>query len=103
MLVTLGNRGNISWRRGKYAKIYGDRLNLVDDDPRVKPLLNKLFNHYVPTQMKAPLPGALKKTVLRARASYIAIEAAFKVATMQRLVLDPNPTMRTVLGYGDNF
>lgn len=30
MLVTLGNRGSISWRSGKWARIYGERLNLVD-------------------------------------------------------------------------
>ena len=29
MLVTLGNRGSISWRRGQLARIYGERLNLV--------------------------------------------------------------------------
>jgi uncharacterized sulfatase len=29
MLVTLGNRGSISWRRGRLADIYGERLNLV--------------------------------------------------------------------------
>ena len=30
MLVTLGNRGSISWRRGKLRQIYGERLNLVE-------------------------------------------------------------------------
>jgi len=30
MLVTLGNRGKISWRRGTLARIYGERLNLVE-------------------------------------------------------------------------
>jgi uncharacterized sulfatase len=30
MLVTLGNRGSISWRRGQLARIYGERLNLVE-------------------------------------------------------------------------
>jgi arylsulfatase A-like enzyme len=29
MLVTLGNRGSISWRRGQLDRIYGERLNLV--------------------------------------------------------------------------
>jgi arylsulfatase A-like enzyme len=29
MLVTLGNRGSISWRRGRLARIYDERLNLV--------------------------------------------------------------------------
>jgi arylsulfatase A-like enzyme len=30
MLVTLGNRGSISWRRGELARIYDERLNLVE-------------------------------------------------------------------------
>src|SRR5439155_15356918 len=30
MLVTLGNRGSISWRRGPLRRIYGERLNLVE-------------------------------------------------------------------------
>lgn len=30
MLVTLGNRGSISWRRGQLDRIYGERLNLVE-------------------------------------------------------------------------
>ena len=30
MLVTLGNGGSISWRRGELRRIYGERLNLVD-------------------------------------------------------------------------
>jgi uncharacterized sulfatase len=30
MLVTLGNGGSISWRRGRLAQIYGERLNLVE-------------------------------------------------------------------------
>jgi arylsulfatase A-like enzyme len=29
MLVTLGNRGSISWRKGDLARVYGERLNLV--------------------------------------------------------------------------
>jgi uncharacterized sulfatase len=29
MLVTIGNRGSISWRSGKWARIYGERLDLV--------------------------------------------------------------------------
>ena len=30
MLVTLGNRGSSSWRRGKLRQIYGERLDLVE-------------------------------------------------------------------------
>ena len=30
MLVTLGNRGSISWRKGELARLYGERLNLVE-------------------------------------------------------------------------
>jgi hypothetical protein len=73
------------------------------DDPRVKPLVNKLFNQYVPTQMEAPLPGSLKKAVVRGRASYLLFQAAFKFATVKQLVLDHDQPLRTVLGYGDNF
>jgi arylsulfatase A-like enzyme len=186
MLVTLGNRGSISWRRGKYAQIYGERLNLVDvlknpnaagrdhvlfatdellapgalnylrapthilavrtpevklvtyshwargttrpipatmklefydyatstgraetrshpDDPRVKPLVNKLFNQYVPTQMEAPLPASLKPAVVKGRVSYLAFQEAFRLITIKQLVLDRDQKLRTVLGYGDNF
>ncbi len=186
MLVTLGNRGSLSWRRGKYAKIYGERLNLVElltnpkaagrdhvlfatdellapgalnylhapthvlavrtrevklvtyshwargttrpiratmklefydyatekgraetqsnpDDPRVKSLLNKLLNEYVPTQMRAPLPNSLKRAVARARASYLAFQAAIDADTLEQLALEPDQKLRTVLGYGGNF
>jgi uncharacterized sulfatase len=186
MLVTLGNRGDISWRKGSLAKIYDERLNLVEllsnpgaagrdhilfatdellapgavnylrapthilavrtreaklvtyshwargttrpipgtmklefydyatatgraetlsdpDDPRVKPLLNKLFNNYVPTQMEAPLPPPLKRTVLRARASYLVLQAAFEAYTIKELLLNPDATVRSILGYGNNF
>jgi uncharacterized sulfatase len=30
MLVTLGNGGSISWRRGELARLYGERLNLLE-------------------------------------------------------------------------
>ncbi len=30
MLVTLGNRGSVSWRRGQLRQVYGERLNLVE-------------------------------------------------------------------------
>ena len=40
-------------------------------DPRATALAHKLFNQYVPQQMEAPLPPPLKKTVAKARASYI--------------------------------
>jgi len=30
MLVTLGNRGSIGWKAGALARIYGERLNLVE-------------------------------------------------------------------------
>lgn len=185
MLVTLGNRGSSSWRNGKYAKIYDERLNLVDvlqnpgaagrdhilfstdeilpdvmnylhapthvlavrtrevklvtyshwatgtttpiratmklefydyatsdgraetnstpDDPRVKPLLGKLLNEYSPTQMEAPLPGSLKATVKRARASYLVFQALTNAYTFKQLVGGPEQKLRTVLGYGAAF
>ena len=31
------------------------------DDPRAKAMAQRLFNHYVPQQMEAPLPPPLKK------------------------------------------
>ena len=185
MLVTLGNRGSTSWMSGKYHKIYGERLNLVDllrnpkargrdhvlfatdeilpnalnylrapthvlavrtpevklvtyshwargtttpiratmklefydyatstgrselqshpDDPRVKPLLNKLLNQYAPTQMEAPLPGTLKGTSRRARASYLVFAALTNAYTFKQLVEPPGQKLRTVLGYGEAF
>ena len=175
MLVTLGNRGSISWRRGQLARIYGERLNLVEllrnpnaagrdhilfatdevlldvlnylhapthvlavrtheaklvtythwlpgttrpipgsmelefydyatsdgraetkshpDDPRAKALAQKLFNQYVPQQMEAPLPPPLKKTVAKARASYIAYVAKSNVSPLIQALED-------LLGYG---
>jgi hypothetical protein len=183
MLVTLGNRGSISWRSGKYARIYGERLNLVElladpkapgrdhvlfatdeilpnamnylrapthvlavrtpevklvtyshwmrgttrpiratmklefydyatatgraetlstpSDARVKPLLNKLLNQYSATQMEAPLPGSLKATVKRARASYLVFNALTNAYGYESLI--PQQKLRTVLGYSGNF
>ena len=157
MLVTLGHGGSNSWRRGELARIYGERLDLVEllrnpnaagrdhivfatdeivldvlnylhapshvlavrtkheklvtytkwfpgttrpipgslqleyydystpegraetlshpNAPRAKALAKKLFAQYVPQQMEAPLPPPLKKTVARARASYVAYVA----------------------------
>jgi uncharacterized sulfatase len=185
MLVTLGNRGSASWKRGKYAKIYDERLNLVDllanphaagrdhilfatdeivpnvmnylrapthvlavrtqdvklvtyshwargtttpidatmklefydystpdgraetrsnpNDPRVKPLVNKLFNQYSPTQMEAPLPGSLKATARKGRASYLIFQAVINAYSFKQLALDPDQKLRTVLGYGAAF
>ena len=183
MLVTLGNRGSTSWMRGRYAKIYGERLNLVEllsnpsapgrdhvlfatdeilpnalnylhapthllavrtrdvklvtyshwargtttpiratmklefydyatasgraetestpDDPRVKPLLTKLLDRYAPTQMEAPLPGSLRATSKRARASYMVFSAATNAYTYQQLI--GQGKLKTVLGYGEAF
>ena len=177
MLVTLGNGGSISWRRGELARIYGERLNLVEllrdptapgrhhilfatdeiipdvlnylyapthvlavrtkreklvtytkwfpgttrripgslqlefydyateqgraetssdpDDPRAKALAHKLFTQYVPQQMEAPLPPPLKRTVARARASYV----AFVAATNKDSIAGAMQT----LGYGGPF
>lgn len=186
MLVTLGNRGSDSWRRGKYEKIYGERLDLVkllrhpkaagrshvlfatDEilapgalnynhapihvlavrtreaklvtyshwapgttrpipgsmklefydystangraelhsnprDRRVKPLLHKLLNQYVPTQMEAPLPAPLKHSVAKGRASYIAFEAAIQAAGLQKLIEGSSPQLTELLGYGGPF
>jgi arylsulfatase A-like enzyme len=181
MLVTLGNRGSISWRRGQLRQIYGERLNLVEllgnptsagrdhilfstdeivpvvfnyldapphvlavrtqesklvtyskwfpgttrpipasvfleyydyatsegraetrshpHDPRAKAMAQKLFNQYVPQQMEAPLPPPLKRTVARARASYIRFEAQFNVLNLVKLIQDGQ--LGTLLGYGN--
>ena len=183
MLVTLGNRGSRRWHRGKYAEIYGERLDLVGllrdpsapgrdhvvfatdeivpaamnylrapthvlavrtrevklvtytrwargttrpikaslkvefydyatprgraetesrpDDPRVKPLLDKLFHQYVPQEMEQPLTPALRPTVARARASYLVFQAASDAYSFKALV--PQQQLRTKLGYGGNF
>jgi len=183
MLVTLGNRGSISWRSGKYNRIYGERLNLVDvlknpnatgrdhilfstdeilpnvmnylrapthvlavrtpevklvtyshwargtttpiratmklefydyatapgraethsdpNDPRVGPLVIKLFNQYVPTQMEAPLPGTLKATVKRARASYLVFQALTNAYSLSQLI--QGQQLKTTLGFSGNF
>jgi arylsulfatase A-like enzyme len=180
MLVTLGNRGRISWRRGQLQQIYGERLNLVEllgnpnaagrdhvlfstdeivpvafnylrapthvlavrslreklvtythwfpgttrpipsslqlefydyataegrdetrshpRDPRARALAQKLFSQYVPQQTEAPLPPPLKRTVARARASYIRFEAQFNVLNLIKLIQDGK--LGTLLGYG---
>jgi uncharacterized sulfatase len=175
MLVTLGDRGSISWRRGQLARIYGERLNLVEllrapnaagrdhilfatdemlldvlnylhapahvlavrtheaklvtythwfpgstrpmlgsmqlefydyatsegraetrslpNDPRAKALAHKLFTQYVPQQMAAPLPLSLKKTVAKARGSYVAYVAKSNVSPLIQ-------ALEGLLGYG---
>jgi uncharacterized sulfatase len=70
-------------------------------DPRVNPLLQKLLNEYVPTQMEAPLPGSLKQAVARGRASYVAFEAAIKAYGAKQLIEGRQAT--EVLGYGGTF
>ncbi|MGN6168982.1 MAG: sulfatase-like hydrolase/transferase, partial [Solirubrobacteraceae bacterium] len=181
MLVTLGNRGSIAWRRGPLARIYRERLNLVEllrhpdaagrdhvlfatdeimpdvfnylhapkhvlavrtrneklvtyshwfpgttrprpgsvqlefydyataegraetrshpHDPRAKALARKLFTQYVPQQMEAPLPPPLKRTVAKARASYIAYEAKFNVLNLVNLLEEG--LLGKLLGYGN--
>jgi uncharacterized sulfatase len=177
MLITLGNRGSISWRRGELARIYGERLNLVEllgdpsaagrdhvlfssdeiipdvlnylhapthvlavrtreaklvtytkwapgttrpipaslqlefydyatargraetlshpNDPRAKAMAHRLFKHYVPRQMEAPLPPPLKRTVARARATYVAFVAENNLAPLTEALQS--------LGYGGPF
>jgi Sulfatase len=181
MLVTLGNRGSSSWQRGPLARIYGERLNLVDllrdpkaagrqhilfatdeilpvafnylhapthilavrtheaklvtysdwtpgttrpisstmqlefydyataegraetrshpHDPRAQAMARRLFNQYVPQQMEAPLPPSLKKTVAKARASYLAFEVQFNVLNTVKLLQDG--LLGSLLGYGN--
>jgi hypothetical protein len=63
------------------------------DDPRAKALAQKLFNQYVPQKMEAPLPPPLKRTVARARASYIAYVAKSNLSPLIQALED-------LLGYG---
>ena len=69
------------------------------DDPRAKAMAQKLFNQYVPQQMEAPLPPPLKKTVAKARASYIGFEAEFNVLNLAKLLQDG--LLGKLLGYGN--
>src|SRR6202008_3551679 len=185
MLVTLGNRGSSGWRRGRWADIYDERLDLVElvrdpqakgrshvlfssdeilpnalnpgrapwhilgvrthshklvtyshwakgttrpvrrgmalefydystaggrsetrsnpDDPRVKPLVGRLFNRYVPTQMEAPLPRGLRPASRRARAGYLAFAALSEAYTVEKLLSGADAKLRTELGYGGAF
>jgi hypothetical protein len=51
--------------------------------------------------MEAPLPGSLKATVKRARASYLVFNALTNAYAYQSLI--PEQKLRTVLGYSGNF
>jgi len=177
LLVTLGNGGSTSWRRGELARIYGERLNLAEllrnphapgrdhilfatdeiipdvlnylhapthvlavrtrqaklvtytkwfpgttrpipaslqlefydyatsrgraethshpHDPRAKAMAHKLFTQYVPRQMQAPLPPSLKRTVVKARASYVAFVAKTNLGALAQAL--------QALGYGGPF
>jgi hypothetical protein len=116
MLVTLGNRGSTHWARGTTTPIRATmKLEFYDyataagraetestpDDPRVTPLLNKLLEQYAPTQMEAPLPGSLRATSRRARASYVVFSAVTNAYTYKQLI--GQGKLRTVLGYGEAF
>jgi uncharacterized sulfatase len=186
MLVTLGNRGSDSWKRGQLARIYDERLDLVKllrnpraagrdhvlfatdeivpdvlnylrapmhvlavrtreaklvtythwerrsttprragmelefydystaagraemrsdpDDRRVRPLLARLFDEYVPAQMEAPLPGpSLRAASRRARAEYLAFQALSNAHAIDKLLGGREPALRTQLGYGGAF
>ena len=65
------------------------------DDPRAKAMAHKLFTQYVPQQMEAPLPPPLKRTVAKARASYVAFVAKTNTGALAG-------AMQT-LGYGGPF
>jgi hypothetical protein len=58
-------------------------------------MAHRLFKHYVPRQMEAPLPPPLKRTVARARASYIAFVAETNLAPITEALQG--------LGYGGPF
>jgi arylsulfatase A-like enzyme len=71
------------------------------DDPRAAKLATKLFRQYAPASMDAPLPPPLRRTVAKARASYIAFTALTNAYTYEEL--GPGGKLRGVLGYGGNF
>jgi hypothetical protein len=62
-------------------------------------MAHKLFSQYVPQQMEAPLPPPLKRTVAKARASYITFEAQFNVLNTVKLLQDG--LLGTLLGFGN--
>ena len=64
-------------------------------DPRAKALAHKLFTQYVPQQMEAPLPPPLKRTVAKARASYVAFVAKTNIGSLKSAL--------QALGYGGPF
>ena len=49
--------------------------------------------------MEAPLPPPLKRTVAKARASYVAFEAEFNVLNLAKLLQDG--LLGKLLGYGN--
>ena len=63
-----GARGLLS---GKLGTAYEEAINV----PLIVPAGEEAVNQYVPQQMEAPLPAPLKRTVAKARASYVAFEA----------------------------
>jgi uncharacterized sulfatase len=65
------------------------------DDPRAKKLAHRLYAHYVPRQMEAPLPPPLKRTVAKARASYVGFVAKTNSGSIQGAL--------QALGYGGPF
>ena len=68
-------------------------------DPRAKALARKLFTQYVPQQFEAPLPPPLKRTVVQARASYVAYEGIFNTLNLVKLLQDG--LLGDLLGYGN--
>jgi uncharacterized sulfatase len=68
------------------------------DDPAIPALLRRLFGEWVPQQMEAPLPRRLRPAVARARAGYLAFQAAADAYSYKRLIEDRK--LRTELGYG---
>jgi len=182
MLVTLANRGSDAWIRGRWERIYGERLDLakllrnpkargrghvlfstdevmpalcnyahapthilgvrtheaklvtythwvpgttrpipesmqlefydyatargraetlsLPGDPRAKAMAKKLFEQYAPQQAEAPLPPPLKRTVAKARASYIEFEAISNGLTPDDL---ERGRIQELLGYGGAF
>lgn len=52
-------------------------------------MAHKLFTQYVPRQMEAPLPPPLKRTVAKARASYVSFVAEINIGTITHALQRP--------------
>jgi uncharacterized sulfatase len=84
-----------------YATARGRAETLsLPGDPRAAAMAKRLFERYVSQQAEAPLPPPLKRTVAKARASYIEFEAISNGLTPGDLKAG---RVQQLLGYGGAF